>query len=69
MVARPPAPNTKQKRDISDAKYLSCFLHILPAIYPDKEKNPRENAEIMRNKNFDVWKELYESVYGEELSY
>jgi hypothetical protein len=44
-------------------------VHILPAIYPDKEKNPRENAEIMRNKNFDVWKELYESVYGEELSY
>jgi hypothetical protein len=28
-----------------------------------------ENAEIMRNKNFDVWKGLYESVYGEELSY
>ena len=44
-------------------------VHILPAIYPDKEKNPRENAEIMRNKNFEVWKELYESVYGEELSY
>ncbi len=44
-------------------------VHILPAIYPDKEKNPRENAEIMRNTNYAVWKELYESVYGEELSY
>lgn len=44
-------------------------VHILPALYPDKEKNPRENAEIMKNKNFEMWKELYESVYGVELSY
>ena len=44
-------------------------VHILPALHPDKEKNPRENAEIMRNKNFEMWKELYESVYGVELSY
>ncbi len=44
-------------------------VHILPAIYPDKDKNPRENAEFMQNANFEAWKKLYEEVYGEELSY
>lgn len=44
-------------------------VHILPALYPDKDKNPRENAEYLKNANFDAWKKLYEEVYKKELSY
>ncbi len=44
-------------------------VHILPALYPDKDKNPRENAEYLKEANFAAWKKLYEEVYGEELSY
>jgi 1-acyl-sn-glycerol-3-phosphate acyltransferase len=44
-------------------------IHILPPIYPDPEKTVRENTEIMKNKNFELWKEVYESTYGIPLSY
>ena len=44
-------------------------VHILPAIYPNKDKKPREAAEDMKNRNFEAWKELYESVYGVPLAY
>ena len=44
-------------------------VHILPAIYPDPEKNARENAEIMKEKNFEAWKAVYEEFYSKELKY
>ena len=44
-------------------------VHVLPAIYPDKDKSVRENTEIMLNKNYETWKDLYENVYGEDLVY
>ncbi len=44
-------------------------VHISPAIYPENNKNPRENAEYLKNANFDAWKKLYEEVYDKELSY
>jgi hypothetical protein len=44
-------------------------VHILPPIYPDPEKTVRENTEIMKNRNFELWKEVYESTYGIPLSY
>ena len=44
-------------------------VHILPALYPDKDKKPRENAEHLKNANFEAWKKLYEETYGEELKY
>ncbi len=44
-------------------------VHILPAIYPEKDKNPRENAQIMQEKNFEMWKKVYEETYGVELNY
>ena len=42
-------------------------VHILPPIYPDESKNHRENASLMRDKNFELWKDVYERVYGVEL--
>ena len=44
-------------------------VHILPPIFPDPEKSIRENTEILQNKNFELWKEVYESTYGIPLSY
>ncbi len=42
-------------------------VNILPAIYPDKEKKVRENAQEMRDANFEAWKTVYEEFYGEKL--
>ena len=44
-------------------------LNILPIIYPDKGKDVRENTDMMREKNFALWKELYEKTYGIKLEY
>ena len=44
-------------------------VHILPAIYPDASKTTKENTKRMCEENYRVWKETYETVYGEPLSY
>ena len=44
-------------------------VNILPAIFPNENKNVRQNAEYMCVKNYDLWKETYESFYGKELEY
>ncbi|MBE6618989.1 MAG: 1-acyl-sn-glycerol-3-phosphate acyltransferase [Ruminococcaceae bacterium] len=44
-------------------------VHILPAIYPDPNKKPRDAAEDMKNRNYEAWKALFEDVYGEKLTY
>ena len=44
-------------------------LHILPAIYPDENKTIKENAEDMKNKNYEAWKKVYEDFYGIPLTY
>jgi 1-acyl-sn-glycerol-3-phosphate acyltransferase len=49
--------------------YQRFTLHIMPAIYPDKEKNTKENIKMMSEKNFELWKQKYEEVYGIPLEY
>ena len=44
-------------------------LHFLPAIYPDESKTVKENREIMKDKNYEMWKEVYETTYGIPLTY
>ena len=44
-------------------------VNIGEAIYPDKDKNKKDNIEIMKNKNFEYWKETYEKFYGIKLKY
>lgn len=44
-------------------------LHFLPAIYPDESKTVKENMEIMKDKNYKMWKEVYETTYGIPLTY
>ena len=42
---------------------------FLPPIYPKQELSFKENIEYLKEENFKVWKELYESVYHKPLSY
>ena len=44
-------------------------LHFLPAIYPEKDKSVKENMEILKDKNYAAWKEVYENTYGIPLTY
>lgn len=44
-------------------------INILPAIYPDSQKSVRENTREMMDKNYNAWKECYESFYNIKLVY
>lgn len=45
------------------------IVNIAEPIYPNDNLTPRENIEKMLNKNFDVWKNIYENFYGIPLEY
>jgi lipopolysaccharide biosynthesis glycosyltransferase len=44
-------------------------IHICPPIYPDPEKKQADNVQEMKNKNYEVWKKVYEETYGIPLTY
>ena len=44
-------------------------LHILSPIYPSKDLSMKENIAMMKKKNEEAWKEVYERVYGIPLTY
>ena len=44
-------------------------LHILPAIYPDENLTYRQAREKMKNENYQIWVETYESFYQKPLEY
>ena len=44
-------------------------VNIAEPIYPDENLSQRENTEEMLNKNFEVWKKIYEEFYGIPLEY
>ncbi len=44
-------------------------LHFLPAIYTDPSKSAKENMEMLKDKNYAMWKEVYEKVYKVPLTY
>ena len=45
------------------------IVNIGKPIYPDCDKSEKENANIMRDKNYEVWKNVYEEFYGVTLTY
>ncbi len=49
--------------------YLIYTMHIMPAIYPDKDKTIKENVQGMSQKNQQLWREKYEEVYKIPLTY
>ena len=44
-------------------------INIMPAIYPDKNLSKNENVEMMKDKNYEIWKKTYEEFYNIPLSY
>ena len=44
-------------------------VHVLPALYPDPSKTNKQNIEYLREKNYEIWKEVYEKTYGIPLTY
>ena len=44
-------------------------INIEKPIYPDESLNEKQNTEIMKNKNYEVWKKVYEDFYRIPLEY
>lgn len=44
-------------------------IHILEPIYPDPKKTDKENIEYLKDTNYEMWKAIYEDVYGIPLVY
>lgn len=45
------------------------IVNIAEPIYPNENLSPKDNTEEMLNKNFEVWKKIYEDFYGIPLEY
>ncbi len=48
---------------------MEYFVNIEKPIYKNKELTDKENIEQMRDKNFDIWKGIYEEFYETPLKY
>ena len=44
-------------------------IHVMPPLYPDPQKKPRENEHLMMAENYRMCCELYERVYGKKVEY
>jgi 1-acyl-sn-glycerol-3-phosphate acyltransferase len=63
---------TMQDSDIlgEDGFFVQEYtIHVAEPIYPDPAKNRAQNVQMMMDKNFEIWKEIYEETYGEKLTY
>lgn len=45
------------------------IINIEEPIYPDEKLTHKENTQIMKDKNFEVWKKVYEDFYKIPLEY
>ena len=45
------------------------YVHIEEPIYPNQNLSEKENVQIMKNKNFEIWNNIYEEFYGIPLEY
>ena len=62
---------------MEDSEYLDSdgfnvqayTLHFLPAIYPDNSLSKKDNIQMLKEKNYLMWKEVYEKTYGIPLVY
>lgn len=45
------------------------IINIEKPIYPDSNLSERENTEIMKQKNYEIWKQIYEDFYKIPLEY
>lgn len=63
----------EQKEKMIDEQNRQEFsdytIHILPPIYPKAELNNKENVEYMKNENYRLWTETYETTYNKKLEF
>ncbi|MBR0351042.1 MAG: 1-acyl-sn-glycerol-3-phosphate acyltransferase [Clostridia bacterium] len=45
------------------------IINIEKPIYPREDLSDRENIEFMKNKNYEIWKNIYEEFYKKPLEY
>ncbi len=57
------------KLDADGAPVQAYTIWFLPAIYPKEGLSEKENAEYMKNANFEAWKKVYEEFYKIPLEY
>lgn len=57
------------KRAPDGSFYQEYTLHIFPAIYGDSNLSEKENAKLMADKNYELWKTCYETTYNQKLTY
>ncbi len=55
--------------DTEEFKKVKYVLHVLEVFYPDKDKTAKENTEEMAQKDYNLKKQCYETVYGKALDY
>lgn len=63
---------TMEDSDIlgEDGFYVQAYtVHVSEPIYPDSRKSRAVNVEEMREKNYQIWKKIYEDTYKEPLVY
>ena len=63
---------TMEDSDVLDSDGLpvqAYTIHIMPAIYPNKTVPAKQNIAEMRDKNFNLCKEVYEKTYNTKLTY
>ena len=51
------------------SKVQAYTINIEKPIYPDKDLTEKENIEMLKNKNYEVWKEVYEDFYKVTCNY
>ncbi len=57
------------KRDGEGFPLQAYTIWFLPPIYKEDGFNDKQNVQMMKERNYTAWKELYEKVYGEPLKY
>lgn len=63
---------TMRDTDVSDADGFPVqeyTVHVSAPLWPDGDKSASENAKVMRERNYQLWKQIYEETYGEPLVY
>lgn len=55
--------------DENGFKVQEYTIHIEKPIYPKEELSDSDNMEYLLNENYNIWKNIYEDVYQEKLTY
>lgn len=59
----------RKKMDTAQFHKVKYIMHVLPPIYPDKDKTVRENSIEMCRIDYEQKKNAYEEAYGKKLDY